>query len=330
MSRKIEIEKIEDLSIWDDFISKSPQGNIFSTSSWIETVSTATGAVPVCLGVFENGKISAGVNFLDIRKGFLKKATTPVLTPYGGLIFSPAAGKRESESNFFNMECSEKLINYLSSHYNYVYLVNTPFMNDIRSFSWAGFTEKVRYSYIIDIDNAEKVWDIMERRVRTVIRNASSSLEIGGALSAGHFRELYESIYKNQGVKPPVNPSVVEKIIAKAGEREYFDMITAKENGKVVSAMILLSYGDKIYSWLSGSLPEKNSTGAFSLLFWHAVEKYQAQGKTLDMVGANIPSIAFYKKGFGGVLTPYYAVEKYSSFYAKYFMKFYTGFRKLL
>ncbi len=325
------VRKIENESEWDAFVADSPQGTIFSTSLWVKTVAAAQGALPSILGVFEDDRLVAGLTYAEITRGLFTKITTPVLTPYGGVIYRPGSGKRNSESESFNLACADMLLSCVGDMYSYAFLVHSPEFVDIRPFTWTGWTEAVRYTYLLDLTDPGRIWDLMERRVRTVLRKAESTLELGGAIDPEHFGELYERIYLDRGKKPPIRSATVREILGRLLEAGAADMRTVRDrSGEVISALVLVSDARTVYAWISGSLPGRNSTGAFSLLFWDAVQRYSGTCARLDMIGANIPSIAFFKKGFGGQLRPYYVTERYGSLFSRVLFGMYGGLRKVL
>jgi len=308
------VELIDDMSLWDGFVSESPQGTIFSTSQWLEAACAAQGGEPRCLAVMADGRLVAGATCVHIARGPLRKASTPVLTPYGGIVYRPDPGKRHSEAESFNMSCAEALDLYLTSRYHNVFLVHAPGFTDVRPLTWADWKEHVRYSYVMDITDVDSLWGLLERRVRTVIRNAESSLELGGPIDTGSFTELYERIYRDRGTRLPVGSEVVRRFVDNVMKLDKAEMRTVRnEHGDIVSSMILVRDERTVYAWLSGSVPGENSSGAFTLLFWDAVKRYTKECAKLDMVGANIASLAFFKKGFAGSLTPYYVTEYHRS-----------------
>jgi hypothetical protein len=327
----MEILKVEDASLWDAFTASSPQGGVFSTSGWVCSAARAHGGKPVFLGVFENGKPAAGVSFVELARGPLKKATTPVLTPYGGILYRPFTGKRESEAESFNHSCAELIIQYLKKEYSQVFLVNSPGFGDVRPFSWNGFDCTVRYTYILDITSPEKLWERLERRVRTVIRNAELSLSLGGAIPAGQFGDLYEHTYRDRETKPPVNRSMVVSMVEEVMSSGMGEMRTALSgDGKVAAAMIFLKDIRTVYAWVSGVIPALNNSGASSLLFWDAAQRHIGSHDFMDLVGANLETISFFKKGFGGVLTPYYTAGRYSSWLTRSTFTMYSRLNKAI
>jgi len=329
LAEKLTIRRIEDTSLWDDFVLASPQGTVFSTNAWLKTASAAQGGEPFMLGLFKGDRLAAGVSYIHLTRGLFKKATSPVMTPYGGIIYRSDHGKRHSEAESFNISCAERIIKYLTGNYHHVFLVHAPGYTDIRPFTWAGWTGNVRYTYILDITDTEKLWDLMERRVRTVIRKAEVTLKLGNSIDSGQFVALYEHIYMDRGSSPPVNCEVVKKMLDELLKTKLVEMRTVlDQDNHIISVIVFVKDHKYVFAWISGSLPEKNSSGAFSLLFWDAVKRYGNTHERLDMVGANIPSIAFFKKKFGGELTPYYFTERYSSRMIKTMFTAYSSIKR--
>jgi len=330
LPKKMTVQRINDVSLWDFFVSTSPQGTVFSKSQWLNAAAGAQGGIPRYIGVFEDRKLVAGITFVELSRGTFRKITTPALTPYGGIIYRPVSGKRLSEQDSFNMSCAEKIIEYLGPRYRYSFLVHSPGLIDIRPFVWAGWTESVRYTYILDLSDPDSIWDIMERRVRTVLRKAESTLGMGGAIDIEDFGKLYERIYLDRHNRPPVSWNSVSTLLGEVMKSGLAEMRTVRNSsGEVISAMVLIADAGRVYSWISGSIPGSNSTGAFSLLFWDTIRRYSETCTSLDMVGANIHPIAFFKKGFGGTLTPYYVTERYSSTWSRTLYSMYGGIKKL-
>ena len=330
MAHPMTVREVESAALWDEFVAASPQGTVFSTSAWMRAAAAAHGGEPRMFGVWQQDRLVAGASCVHLAKWPFRKATTPVLTPYGGMIYRPDPGKRRSEAGYFNLTCAELLASSLRKSYNYILLANAPGMDDVRPFTWAGWRATVRYTYLLDIADPDGIWEVMERRVRTVIRNAEETLELGGEVSLDEFGELYRRIYSDRSIAPPVPRMMVTAMtdaVLRAGLGEMRSV--RNERGEIVSVMVLVHDDRRVYAWISGSLPGENNSGAFSLLFWDAVKRYSGTRSQLDMVGANIPSIAFFKKGFGGVLTPYYTTEVWSSRAARTALSAYSALRRM-
>jgi hypothetical protein len=326
---KLETAGIEDKELWDAFVTASPQGSVFSTSAWLESAAGAQGGVPIYLGVFENGRLSAGTAFIGMKRGPVRKATAPVLAPYCGFLYAPFSGTKPSEEESRNSACAATIIDYLIPRYGHIFLVQDPRITDVREFLWRGFSCPVRYTYLLDITAPDRLWERMERRVRTVIRNAETSLALDGALDIGEFGGLYERTYRDRGNPPPIPRELVERLVERLIRGGAAEMRSVRdERGEPVAAMVFTFDRRSVYALVSGTIPSKNPSGASSLLFWDAVQRHAGLREKLDLVGANFRTIAFFKKGFGGALAPYFATERYASPAIRAALTLYTRLRK--
>ena len=118
---------------------------------------------------------------------------------------------------------------------------------------------------------------------------------------------------------------MVEKL---AGEG-LVDVRTALTgDGEIAAFQANVLGGDTVYAWVYGSIDD--TLGADAFLINDAAQRYSGRFRWLDLVGANIPSIAFFKRGFGGALIPYYVTGRYSSGTARLAFATYTRLNRML
>ena len=82
----------------------------------------------------------------------------------------------------------------------------------------------------------------------------------------------------------------------------------ASARGEVEGALVVLRDGTAAYDWFVGSRP---GPARARLTYDVLLHLHDQDVRTYDFGGANTPSIAEFKRRFGGVLTPYYRVERY-------------------
>lgn len=327
----MEVKRIEDAALWDEFVHTSPEGTLFSTSGWVRMAACAHGGAPVTLGAFDDGRLAAGVAYVEVSRGVLRKAAPPALTPYCGFLFRPFRGKRRSEEEGLRHAGAAPLVEHLSGRYGHVYLVHPPGVLDMRPFTWHGYNASVRYTYVMDITDPDRLWDLMEHRVRTVIRNAEALLTVESSSSVDLFGALYEHVYIDRGNEPPIRRDRVMRMVAEVLEAGLGEMRVVKDaDGAPLCAGVFVRDTRTVYAWVSGAIPARNSSGAMSLLFWDTAGRYCATHAALDMVGANLPAVAFFKKGFGGSLVPYFVTERYASPLTRAAFSLSSGIRKVL
>lgn len=308
-----DIAEIRDASQWDDFVRRAAGGSVFSTTAWLDCAQRATGTPFRCFGCFKNGQLVAGASGLEQRRRFFTRFTTPELTPHGGLIFAPVPSKGPAKIEAEWNRAAALLIDHLTRQYHHIQLSHTPPITDVREFLWAGWTARIRYTYQMDLTDLDALWERVERRTRTVIRKAEKAgFQLSPTDDLDLFRRQYEQIYTRQDGPPPVDSSVVQRFARQAIDADLAEAwaITSPTN-EVASIVVFVRGFHTVYAWVAGADPAFNSTGATSLLYWKFFS--QTPFQTFDFVGANLPPIAKFKRGFGGDLLPYYAVEGFGS-----------------
>lgn len=303
-----EIVKMTNRDEWNQFVLEAEGGTVFSTAPWLESAELSTGDPIVCYGCYKKGQLVAGISGLERRGG--SQLVTPPLLPHGGFLHRPVSSNRPFSRESERGGETRALITYLENHYQQIHLTMAPAIMDVREFVWAGWEIAPRYTYVNDLTiRREKVWERLERRTRNVIRKAESDgFKVEPTTDIDEIKHQYELVYSEQKQQPPVHPMTVQKFAETAQKRGLIDTFRAvSSNGQTVSIVAFARSCDCLYAWISGADPAYRDTGATSLLYWKVLELTECP--RFDFVGANIPSIAFFKRGFAGELVSYYAVE---------------------
>ncbi len=304
-----EIHLVNDDVLWDALVQQALGGTIFSTSAWLNCAARATGGEAHRIGCFRNGNLIAGLSGLARKRSGLNRLETPELTPHTGVLLAPVKSKGPTKAEAEQHRACGLLIDYLEKKYDHVFLVHTPTITDMRPFTWRNWDARLRYTYQIDPSDNEALWDKVERRTRTVIRKAQKlSYALYSTNDTALFRRLYETLYAQQDGGPPIAGAIAERFVASVLEANLGQAYKIEDpEGHIASVVVFVNSFDTTYAWAAGADPALNNTGATSLLYWQYLCK--TEYKRFDFVGANIPAVAFFKRGFGGDLAPYYVSE---------------------
>lgn len=99
---------------------------------------------------------------------------------------------------------------------------------------------------------------------------------------------------------PPETLAVLARALGRAGLVRVF---VARRGGTPEAGLLVLTDGHTAHYWLAGSVPGP----AMTVLVGHVMERLREEGAAyFDFVGANTPSIAEFKRKFGGLLVPYF------------------------
>ena len=323
----LEIREIKEseFSTWDKFVENSEQGNLFSTSLWLEILNKYPDGNAKLLGVFNSNELLSGILLYGRKKAFLNIMAYPPLTPFTSIIFSD--GKT---SKFSKIESTQKkiitLINdYLNKNYNYIALQLEPSIKDIRPFLWIGWKSLVNYTYEIDLSNIKYLWEKIDKDAKYEINKAKkSNVEVSGSNDIDEFLVLYEKTFLKQNLKMPLNKDFLKEMFEILSRKNKCRLYLAKTGENEIISGALTTWDDKKSYYLLAASDPDAKLGANYLLLWNIIEDMSKNFKSMGLVGANIPNITKFKREFATKLVPYYIVEKYSSFLIKILVKLYT------
>ncbi|MFH1568320.1 MAG: GNAT family N-acetyltransferase [Gemmatimonadota bacterium] len=307
-SDSYDIAPIEDDAEWEAFAAAAG-ASPFASLAWLRCAQAGTGDPYRLYGCRRHGRLVAAASGLERRAWGARQLVTPPLLPHGGFLMAPPTSERPS---LREAECSgafRALIGFLGAEYGSLHLTMGPEVLDAREFTWAGWEVRPRYTYQLDLLDREAVWEGMERRTRTAIRKAEAAgFEAGPGGDTALLRRLYEQVYARQNEAPPVHPAVVEAFAEAARQAGLTETwVVRAADGEPAAAVVFAGGGPWAFAWVAGADPELRDSGAAALLYWRFLQ--QTAASHFDFVGANIPGIALFKRGFGCRLVPYLAVE---------------------
>jgi hypothetical protein len=308
---RYEIQTVAADDAWDHFVTTATGGSLFVRATWLRCAEQAGTGETVIRGVFDKGTLIAAAVGTSTRGRVRRFATAPLL-PHSGVLFreplSDQLPRQEAERN----ACWQALLPDLET-YQHVHLSCAPTVVDMREAIWAKWQIHPRYTYHIDLaEDRQVLWDGLERRTRTVIRKAETAgFRVESATEEG-FDELYRRTYGDS--KPPVGAELTQRFVGAALEQGLVEGYRAVAPSGETAATVFFATDAtqaRLYAWVAGADPTYRDTGASALLYWKVLEATEAE--SFDFVGANMASIALFKRGFGGRLVSYYALEKWNS-----------------
>ena len=311
-SDSFEISDVAAGETWDAFVGAAVGATVFSTSAWLRCAREATGCEARIHGCYRRGELVGAASGLHLSKWLGSQLVTPPLLPHGGFLHRPVdsdnPARRESDRN----SAVRALISFVGSRYASVRLTHSPELVDMREFSWAGWEVRPRYTYKLQLPADRQVlWQRLERRTRTVVRKAEKEgFQLRRLDDPELLRRQYELVYSPSphASRPPVEPALVERFVRAAGDAGLTEMYAVESaSGAIASVVVFARGGCDVFAWVAGADPAFRNSGAAAFLYWKFLE--QTSFQTFDFVGANMPGIALFKRGFGGDLVPYFHTE---------------------
>ena len=165
-------------------------------------------------------------------------------------------------------------------------------------------------NYILDMqDDIEDLWKNLNKKTRNAIRKAERSgviVKIRGVEYLSEYTSMVEEVIKRRP-HTPIPYKMMQRVI----EKDIGRLFIAYCRGKPAAGGIFLTFKDTVTYWSGASFNEFRKYQPSNLLHWEVIKWAVEEGyKYYDLGGAEIPSIARFKRGWGGREVYYYRVYR--------------------
>lgn len=182
-------------------------------------------------------------------------------------------------------------------------------------FYWRGYRQTTRYSYVLNINDLDAVWQNLApdyRNQKIPKAREAVTLRTGGTLD--DFLQVHDLSYERQGLDAPVSHellSSLDQVLAARGQRQIF-FAADRHLGLIHSVAYLVWDKHSAYYLLAGDDPELRASGAGILLAWEAIRYAHDMLKlpVFDFAGSMIQPVERVRRQFGAVQKPYFRVQK--------------------
>jgi hypothetical protein len=289
---------------WQDLQKTIGQGSLFHRWEWQDIIEAGFGLKVYRLGIFEDGVLKGLLPLAERKMSLLKLAGSPLsgtATPHSGPLGSLSLAEVLPALESY---AKAKNIDYLE--------LGFPEMIEKTVLEDNGYTVEELKTLDLPIPEDEKtLWAGLEVRCRNAVRKAEKSgLEVVEPQTLEEWLEPYYElscgVYQRQEKEPPFSREYFTALWQNLYPLGDLVVLLARHEGKIIAGAIFPR--DRFVGYyLDGvSNREYNKVAPNNLLQWAYLKKTQSLGIRLyDMVGANIPSIAKFKKSFGSTERKY-------------------------
>ncbi|GAB6153140.1 peptidoglycan bridge formation glycyltransferase FemX [Desulfosporosinus burensis] len=284
---------------WQDFQKSMPLGSLFHRWEWQEIIEVGFGLRVNRLGLFDEKGVMKGLLPLVERKmSLLKLAGSPLsgaATPHSGPLGDVSMADVLSALEEY---ASKNRLDYLE--------LGLPEVMGKEDLEQKGYTVEQLTTLDLPIPNElEPLWAGLEVRCRNAIRKAEKSgVEVVEAQTLEEWLDLYYDlscgVYHRQEKEPPFSREYFTSLWQNLYPSGDLVVLLARYEGKIIAGGIFPRDRNVGYYLDGVSNREYNKVVPNNIIQWEYLKRAQAMGIQLyDMVGANIPSIAKFKKSFG-------------------------------
>jgi hypothetical protein len=297
---------------WDSIVTDSRSGTIFHLRDWLDIsmdakpriegtpIMRSAGKMLVLADDREPVGVFAGIEYNVLGLKALISPGPRRLTPYGGLVVRK---KQDERIPVFWQALKSKLLR----EYSIIVVTNPP---AAERKDWSQ-QEIPRKTLVLDLTKPVNIlWSGMRKGRRYDIKKAEKSgvLVVEGtteAQVAAYYDLLKRTLERKEfSVLPPLDFYVnIFRVLWPSKAR----LLLATHQDEIVAGAFLLNDEKHLYYWSGASQESGLALGANSMIQWKAILWGKENGiQEYDMTGANIPSVAFFKAGFGGEYRQYH------------------------
>lgn len=238
------------------------------------------------------------------RRGVLK---TPPRNPYLPIEFTSQDGRRGSV-NRRKREALEGLARVMAGFRSQGIIALDPWVEDARPFQWRGQLAEPRYTYRLELPG----WK--EQADKNVLQKARKAERLGYVVERSTdylaVQNCLESVQARKGFDHRVDVAALASVADSLGPEHFVCFLARDKAGEPKGAWVRLYMpGGRALAWSAGVRTEALRDGVNNLLGVYAIQFFvEAECKSFDFVGANIPPVAAMKEAWGGRLVPNFVV----------------------
>ncbi|MEI7935618.1 MAG: GNAT family N-acetyltransferase [Verrucomicrobiota bacterium] len=283
-------------------------GTVFHSAAW----TALFGDGLVRYGVFQkNGDLIAGFCLRRIVVLGMEVFRTPPFTPQCGPFFRIKAQKPVAVLEA-RREILDAVAEFLDRRSCALVSVGLdPRIQDTLPFVWRKFKVVPRYTYVLDLASSlEDVQANMSPATRNDISKATrDGLVVRQTTDPMVIRDLVRETFARQHVH--TDAQHLDAILFRFSNPDNRFMFTTYRGDSPIAGCFIVHDSKTAYNLLAGYKAAEKHHGAGALAVFEAIKHAKVIGlKTFDFEGSMIPAIERYFRGFGGRLTPYFAVNK--------------------
>ncbi|MBX2814927.1 MAG: GNAT family N-acetyltransferase [Saprospiraceae bacterium] len=301
MSKNIGFDK----SFYRAFAASGAALPLFFQPWWLDLVCKKKWEV---LYYQEAGRVVAVYTYFPKRKWGFHYVTMPDLTRFMGPYFLEEMGERKLQ------KISMKLIKTLAPYDGVEQTLHYQIV-DWLPFSWSGFAQTSRYSYVLrNILQLDQVLAGMSTDYRNNKLKKSAmhlSFEVGQELEEAW--ECFEAPFKRKSMVVPMRHKFFQRLLNGVRERGAGEIFVMRNDQQEAIANGLVVWQEKTsYLLLLGESPAGRSGYAGVGLIWNIIQ-HLAQEKGIeefDFMGSMDEGIARVRQNFGATQKVYFSVKR--------------------
>jgi len=311
----------DEYGLWDDLVERSPHATVVHKHDWLKIIEKHTNSKLYLYAGYLGNEIIAAIPFFCRKKYFIKSLSSPIGTAMIqnlGPIIPNYDDLKQDKREFYFREFQKELDKTLGREIkpNSISITTPPNLLDARPYVWNDYQVTPKYNYIKDIESLDDVWKGFKKQLRKNIENAEKAglvIEEGGLEGYNFIIDSLSKRLDEQEVKFPTSKDYFSALYNRFYP-ENLKIFVAKLGGEPITGIIVTAYKNKLSIWVGATQTDLKGIYPVDLLQWKIIEWGNKNGyKYCEILGANMPSISYFKSRYNFDLEIYFNVRKEGS-----------------
>lgn len=294
----------DEYPLWDELVDGVPSGTPFYFTWWMSTLAQELKAHFQIVGCFRKGVLWGGCALFCRRTGPFQRVIFPPTALYNGMVVRP----RDTDSNptqvMHAIGVTDCLGHWIRQHFHEAHLTHHHSLLDVRGLIWQGWRSRIRYTYLLSLDNRDEIIRRAERTRGAMVQQAERAglrCELSEDIEA--FLPLYAKTFARHGLESPVPLSAIAAMYRAGRAHQSAQLfLTRNPAGEVVSGTIALWTKRNAMLWLAASEPEWLEQGASVYTYFETFAYLANRFQAVDFASANVHSLHHNAALLGGEL----------------------------
>jgi len=229
----------------------------------------------------------------------------------GLVIFDKYYNMKQSKKEEFMKLISEDIIKGLNNfHPDYCSISLIPEINDVRYFKFNNYKIEINYTYKLELNSKDDIWNNFTKELRKKINEASSMNMI--LYETDDATIVYDMLNKRYGEKG-LNVSLFSQTYLRDIKAMFPNNIiinVMKHDNEIIGSEMVVKYKRTHLDWIGGTKPMKKIP-LNEFFIWNSIKKgFENNLLWFDFMGANTTGILDFKSQFSPKLIQCFTLKK--------------------
>lgn len=291
---------------WNELISTSTGGSIYSTPEYLDVMCGAAGGRFRLLAADRGGEMLGGIGVWERDTAWGTYLAGRYLLYYNGFVLKSNASKYPSERTSRQIDVLSALEAAIARENYGRVSIRSRAMSDIRVFVSKGWRVQPSYTYLVPLHDMQELWARVEQNLRRLVSRCSRAPMVftDDDDFASYYR-LHEQTSTRKGVGIYLPAKSFQRYFTRLHSQNLCRLFHARlPDGRSIASQLVLTGAHPVSHTVSAATDGDHlRSGVTAFLRWRAFERLAETGsRANDLTDAELNPVTHFKSQLGGEL----------------------------